>query len=88
MKDGESFSVQFDARRRGRGNGDADGAQIGEQAVVRKIGVAPDEGQRAVDEFVENFDAADIAAVDHVCDGKPIKQVQRFSHREESTVTV
>jgi hypothetical protein len=61
---------------------------VRQQAVVREIHVAPDEGAGATDHLVENLVAADIAAVDDVGNTEFVEERHRLSHGQVTTVAV
>ena len=64
VKYGEALSAELDPDRDLLGNRQTQRPCVRQQAVLWKIHVAPHEGEGTTNHFVEDFGAANIAAMD------------------------
>ena len=61
---------------------------VRQQAVVRKVHVAPHERAGTADHLVEDLGAADVAAMNDMGNTDPVEEGHRQSHGQVTTVAV
>jgi len=88
VKNGEALAIEFKPDRNLLGNRQTQRLRVRQQAVLWKIHVAPHEGERTTHHFVEDFGAANIAAMDDMRNAQLVKDGNCLSHGQVTTVAV